>query len=76
MYHLIPLHPAAKDAMTGETMPADGVKREVLLPPDHYAERTGDIKITKLDDEAAPTGGGATGTALASTPKADKKAEK
>jgi hypothetical protein len=47
MYRITPLHPAATDALTGQTLPPEGVLREVLLPPDHYAERTGDIAITE-----------------------------
>jgi hypothetical protein len=53
MYRITPIHPAAKDAMTGETLPEKGVLREVLIPPDHYAERTGDIKITEENDPPA-----------------------
>lgn len=56
MYRITPLHPAATDALTGQTLPPEGVLREVLLPPDHYAERTGDIAITeeKPVPDAAP----------------------
>lgn len=44
-YLLKPLRPNVKDALTGADMPAEGVTREILIPPDHYAERTGDISI-------------------------------
>lgn len=66
MYRITPIHPAAKDAMTGETLPSAGVLREILIPPDHYAERTGDIKITEEKDLAA------TGAAVVAEKKAGK----
>lgn len=50
MYLLKPTGPNVKDALTGEDMPPAGVKREILLPPDHYAQRTGDITIEELKD--------------------------
>ncbi|MNL89096.1 hypothetical protein D3C87_2192130 [compost metagenome] len=34
-------------------MPEEGVKREVLLPPDHYAERTGDLSFTEIEPDTA-----------------------
>lgn len=69
MYRITPIHPAAKDALTGQTLPAEGVLREVLIPPDFYAERTGDVKITKEDTvDPAP--------ASAGTAAVDKKSGK
>ncbi|MDP3228518.1 MAG: hypothetical protein Q8N13_11155 [Acidovorax sp.] len=57
MHKLTPTRPNVKDAATGEDMPAEGVIREVLLPPDHYAERSGDITIEEIKSEpAAPAG--------------------
>lgn len=56
MHKLTPNRPNVKDAATGEDMPAEGVTREVLLPPDHYAERSGDITISQIKPgTAAPT---------------------
>lgn len=51
MYLLKALRPDVIDALSNQPFPEEGVKREVLLPPDHYAERTGDISITKLERE-------------------------
>lgn len=51
MYLLKPLRPGAVDAATGAPLPDEGVRRAVLLPPDHYAQRVGDIEIVP---EAAP----------------------
>ncbi|WP_137860796.1 hypothetical protein [Variovorax sp. 3P27G3] len=62
MYLLKALRPGVNDALTGDPMPEDGVKREILLPPDHYAERTGDISITQIEAEAV------TGVADAAAP--------
>jgi len=58
MYLLKALRPGAKDALTGNDIPEEGVRREVLLPPDHYAERTGDlsIEVIKADAPAATAG--------------------
>lgn len=53
MYLLKALRPGVKDALTGDPIPEEGVRREVLLPPDHYAERTGDLSIEELAPEAA-----------------------
>lgn len=55
MYQLTPTRPNVIDAATGSAMPETGVQREVLLPPDHYAQRGGDITITEIKPtEAAP----------------------
>ena len=43
MYILKPTRPHVTDALTGAPMPPEGVVRELLLPPDHYAIRTGDV---------------------------------
>lgn len=48
MYTIKPLVPGAIDALTGNVLPPEGVPREVLLPPDHYAERVGEVLITPL----------------------------
>lgn len=53
MYLIKPMRPGAINALTGQPLPTDGVQRGVLLPPDHYAERTGDISITDLTEKAA-----------------------
>lgn len=80
MYLLKALRPDVNDALTGEPMPEEGVKREILLPPDHYAERTGDISITALELEpevqAAPASlasAEAPQGAAAETPAADAR---
>ncbi|WP_418132497.1 hypothetical protein ABL849_17320 [Variovorax sp. 375MFSha3.1] len=52
MYLLKALRPGVKDALTGDPIPEEGVRREVLLPPDHYAERTGDLSIEELAPES------------------------
>lgn len=51
MYLLKPLRPGVNDALTGKPMPEEGVKREVLLPPDHYAERTGDLSFVEIEPD-------------------------
>jgi hypothetical protein len=53
MYQLTPNRPNVIDAATGSAMPEEGVQREVLLPPDHYALRGGDITITEIKPEEA-----------------------
>ncbi|WP_298702671.1 hypothetical protein [uncultured Variovorax sp.] len=57
MYLLKAQRPGVKDALTGDLIPEEGIRREVLLPPDHYAARTGDLSIEELPPEA----GAATG---------------
>lgn len=57
MYLLKAQRPGVKDALTGELIPEEGVRREVLLPPDHYAERTGDLSIKEVPPEAAAPSG-------------------
>jgi len=57
MHKLTPTRPNVKDAATGNDMPAEGVTREVLLPPDHYAERSGDITIEEIKPDAAASAG-------------------
>lgn len=47
MHRITPNHPSARDTLTGEILPEKGVLRAVLLPPDHYAERQGDITIAE-----------------------------
>lgn len=67
MHLLKPTGPNVKDALTGEDMPPEGVMREILLPPDHYAERTGDITIEELKDPEQPAA-----AVQVATVKADK----
>lgn len=55
MYKLTPTRPNVKDAATGNDMPSTGIEREVLLPPDHYAERSGDITISEIKPPSATT---------------------
>ncbi|MES2685743.1 MAG: hypothetical protein V4706_02915 [Pseudomonadota bacterium] len=63
---LKPLRPNVKDALTGEDMPEKGVTREILIPPDHYAERTEDISITEI--KPPPAAGDGAGSAAARLP--------
>jgi hypothetical protein len=46
MFNIKPNYPNVIDALTGQAMPPEGITREVLLPPDHVAERSGDVVIT------------------------------
>lgn len=55
MYTIKPNYPGVIDAMTDSSMPLEGVQREVLLPPDHVAERGGDVVITENPPEAVAT---------------------
>ncbi|HYW57679.1 MAG TPA: hypothetical protein VE934_12005 [Polaromonas sp.] len=55
MYKLTPTRPNVIDATTGQPMPQEGVTRQVLLPPDHYAQRTGDLTITEVKPAAPAT---------------------
>ena len=48
MYLITPLVPGAIDAMTGNPYPEKGLQREILLPPDHHSQRTGDVSITEV----------------------------
>lgn len=52
MFHIKPNYPGVINALTGQPIPLDGITREVLLPPDHVAERSGDVVITPLDAPA------------------------
>ncbi len=45
MYIIKPIRDNVQDAATGMPMQKDGVVRTVLLPPDHTAERVGDVVI-------------------------------
>jgi hypothetical protein len=56
-YLLKPLRPNVKDALTGKDMPDKGVTREILLPPDHYAERIEDISIEEIKEASLPVVG-------------------
>lgn len=53
MYYIKPNYPGVIDALSGQPMPLDGITREVLLPPDHVAERSGDVVITPAQPAAA-----------------------
>jgi hypothetical protein len=48
MYIIKPIRDNVIDTVTGMLMQKDGVKRTVLLPPDHTAERVGDVVIEVL----------------------------
>ena len=52
MHLITPLRPGAIDALTGQPLPSAGVQRAVLLPPDHYAQRVGDISIVEVPEQA------------------------
>lgn len=54
MHHITPLRPHVIDCLTGQPLPPEGVQRAVLLPPDHHAERSGDISITEAALMPAP----------------------
>lgn len=56
MTHILtPLREGVIDAATGRPMPMKGVLRDVLLPPDHHQERTGDIAIQSGAEAPEPT---------------------
>lgn len=55
MYTIKPNYAGVIDAMTDSPMPLEGIQRAVLLPPDHVAERSGDVVITENPTEAAAT---------------------
>lgn len=74
MFRLTPKHPAAKDPVSGQQLTEEGVLREILLPPDHYAERIGDIEITEIEDApAAPAAASESLPNETPTAKAGKK---
>lgn len=54
MHHITPLRPHVTDCLTGQPLPPEGVQRAVLLPPDHHAQRSGDISITEAAPMPAP----------------------
>lgn len=54
MYLLTPQRENVIDAMTGKNMPVEGVKREVLIPPDYRQEATGDIVIAPIEIKTKP----------------------
>jgi len=53
-FQLTPQRPGVIDMATGKPMHSAGVTRDVVLPPDHVQERTGDITIIQVAVEAKP----------------------
>lgn len=51
MYKITPQRADVLDPLTGTEYPAEGVSVEVLLPPHHLQERSGDVSIAHVKEQ-------------------------
>jgi hypothetical protein len=51
MYKITPLRANVLDPLTGSEYPKEGVIAEVLLPPHHQQERSGDVSLASVKEQ-------------------------